>query len=131
MSVEESEIVIVERLTNLEDWEVYRFAGEDTDEAVCKVVLRADDGVVEYGVWKGDDAEPSATGSVAWEGPWGDEVRERVLREIVGAYEEALPEVRNGVEFAIGEGGYDDEGEHEDEDEDDELEVEEGDDEGA
>ncbi len=50
---------------------LYRFADEETDDVVCKVALRAEDDAheVEYGIWRADDAEPSATGRL--ESRWG------------------------------------------------------------
>ena len=117
---EEAGNVVVERLSNVWAWEMYRFAEENTDQVVCKVALRVDDHDVEYGIWSGDDAEPSATGTVEWghdEKEWGDEAREEVLREIMGAYEEKLPLRHRVVEFEIGDGtekdGGDDAGDDE------------------
>jgi hypothetical protein len=99
--------VIAERQSNLGQWELYRFSDEETDEVVCRIALRPDEDrdIVEYGVWRREDAEPSANGSLEREfkREWGDEDREAVLREITGIYEEGLPETRNGIEFLLGE----------------------------
>ncbi|UQA56452.1 hypothetical protein [Polyangium aurulentum] len=99
--------VVVERLSNLGLWELYRFSDEETDDVICKIALRPDEDrdLVEYGVWRREDAEPSATGSLERDYPqaWDDEDREAVLREIAGIYAEGLPETRNGLEFCLGE----------------------------
>ena len=59
--------VVAERQTNLGQWEMYRFSDEETDEVVCRIALWPDDerDQVEYGVWRKEDAEPSATGGGA------------------------------------------------------------------
>ena len=97
--------IIVERLTNLGLWELYRFADEESDSVICKVALcigAIDE--VEYGIWRGEDAEPSAMGSVEWNGSeWNDQIREDKLREILSAYKNALPEIQQGLDFQIGE----------------------------
>jgi hypothetical protein len=105
--------VIAERQSNLGLWELYRLSDEETDEVVCKIALRPDEDrdQVEYGVWRKEDAEPSATGSLERDlaKEWADEDREAVLREIAGIYEEGLPETRNGIAFYIGEIAEEDE----------------------
>jgi len=119
--MEELGKLIVERMSNLGEWELYRFADEETDEVVCKIALRGDAGEIEYGVWRKEDVEPSATGSLDGEEPWGDAERERVLQEIARIYEDGVPEVVRGLKFQIGdleveeEEGLDDEEEDEDE----------------
>lgn len=94
------ETVIAERLPNLGAWELYLFTGEESAKTVCKVALRAGtpDGV-EYGVFRGEDGEPSATGAIAPRGSWSDEAREDVLKEILTIYGSKLPELRGGVVF--------------------------------
>jgi len=116
----EGSAVVVERLSNLGLWELYRFSDEETDDVICKIALRPDEDrdLVEYGVWRREDAEPSATGSLerAYPEVWGDEDREAVLREIAGIYEEGLPETRNGLEFCLGELRDDDDDDEEERD---------------
>ncbi len=94
------ETVIAERLPNLGAWELYLFTGEESARTVCKVALRTGtpDGV-EYGVFRGEDGEPSATGAIAPRGSWSDEAREDVLKEILTIYGSKLPELRGGVVF--------------------------------
>jgi hypothetical protein len=124
----EEDRVIAERLPNLGTWEFYLFSLEDSDETVCKVALRAGgaDGV-EYGVFRGEDGEPSASGAIAQRGSWSDEAREDALKEILTAYGAKLPELRSGVIFDFYGERESDEDEEDDEDVDDD-EDEEGDD---
>ena len=120
MSDDEGKIV-VERMTNLGEWELYRLADEESDEVVCKVGLRAG-GDVEYGIWRKEEAEPSATGTLQRDGAagWGDEAREQVLRKLAGIYEEGMPEVERGLVFRIGdvEEDAEDDGDEDDSDKD-------------
>ncbi|WP_437318568.1 hypothetical protein [Sorangium sp. So ce385] len=92
--------VIAERLPDLGAWEFYTLAFEDSGDTVCKVALRmgALDGV-EYGIFRGEDGEPSATGTIAPPGSWSDEAREDALKEILTIYSGQLPELRGGVAF--------------------------------
>jgi hypothetical protein len=94
--------VIAERLADLGAWEMYRFTVEDTDEVVCTVALRPGGGDIEYGVFRGEDGEPSATGLVARDGrPWSDAAREGALEEILDAYEPKLPALRGHVVYDL------------------------------
>lgn len=95
-----AELVIVERLPSVGAWELYLFRGEETGETVCKVALRpgAPDGV-EYGVFRGEDGEPSATGTLAQPTRFSDVEREDVLKELLTIYASKLPALRGGVEF--------------------------------
>ncbi|MBK9265170.1 MAG: hypothetical protein IPM54_35990 [Polyangiaceae bacterium] len=128
--MKQTNMVVVERMTNLGAWELYRFADEGTDEVICKMALRHDDqtDAVEYGVWRRDDTEPSATGrlDLEVEDGWSDEARELALGEIARIYSQGLPETANGLLYKIGE----EEDEEDDDAEDDDSDVEDdGDDE--
>ena len=100
MGSRRAERVIAERLPSLGAWELYLFRGEESAKTVCKVALRpgTPDGV-EYGVFRGEDGEPSATGALAQPASWSDEERGDVLKEILTIYESRLPALRGGVEF--------------------------------
>lgn len=105
--MEEHVNIIVERMVDLGGWELYRFTDDDSDEVVCKIALRLEDAgsAVEYGVWRKEESEPSATGSLDLERvvEWGDDARERTLRGIATIYEDGMPEVMKGLSFSIGE----------------------------
>lgn len=120
-TVEADRRVAVERLSNLGDWEMYRFADEMMDNAVCRVALRPDGESIEYGIWRKDDAEPSATGKLEWDDDdeWGNEAREAVLARIASIYADGLPEVKKGLAFHIAPLDEDDEDDGDDDDEDD------------
>ena len=127
MDGSEEERVIAERLPDLGVWEFYLFLLEDSGDPVCKVALRAGtpDGV-EYGVFRGDEGETSASGAIAQRGNWSDEAREDALKEILTAYGAELPALRSGVVFDFyGERELDEEDEDDNEDEDDEDEEDE------
>jgi hypothetical protein len=92
--------VVGERLANLGPWELYRFLPEDGDEAVCTVALSPAGGEVAYAVYRGADAEPSASGTIARAfAGWSDTAREAVLEEILMAYRPKLPALYAGVVF--------------------------------
>ncbi len=96
--------VIGGRLADLGAWELYRFALEDGEEAVCTVALQAAPAVddVAYAVFRGEDAEPSASGTIARAAPgWSDEARIDVLEEILTAYRPRLPALGAGVVFDL------------------------------
>lgn len=115
MGNRKQETLIAERLPDLGAWEFYVFTGEESGDTICKVALRAGtpDGV-EYGVFRGEDGEPSATGAIAPPGSWGDEAREDALKEILTIYEDKLPELRGGVMFDLySERNADEEDDHE------------------
>jgi hypothetical protein len=96
------ETVIAQRLPDLGTWEFYLFALGDSGDTVCKVALRADGAEgVEYGVFRREDGEPSATGVLARSGSWSDEAREDALKEILTIYRSKLPELRGGVLFDL------------------------------
>ncbi|AUX40001.1 uncharacterized protein SOCE26_013960 [Sorangium cellulosum] len=112
--------VIAERLPDLGAWEFYTLAFEDSGDAVCTVALRtgALDGV-EYGIFRGEDGEPSATGAIAQPGSWSDEAREDALKAILTIYSGQLPELRGGVVFDFygeREDDYDDDDANDDDD---------------
>lgn len=117
--------IVVERLTDLGEWEMYCFADELSDEPVCKAAIHVDGVEVEYGVWRHEEGEPSATGKFLWDdaGEWDDAARERVIRHLVGIYEEQMPEVKAGLVFHLGmideEPGEDEGDEEDDDDEED------------
>jgi hypothetical protein len=76
--------VIGERLADLGAWELYRFAPEDSEEVVCTVALQPGPGPVPgevaYAVFRAEDAEPSASGTIARDGAdWSDDARCAVL----------------------------------------------------
>ncbi len=133
-------LVIVERMNNLGEWELFRFSDEETDEIVCKMALRHDEpkDLVEYGVWRKQDAEPSATGTLETSAEeWDDEAREKTLETIADIYRNGLPEIANGLVFKIGEDDADEEedsedpegdGDEDDTDEDDSDEFDDDDD---
>jgi hypothetical protein len=96
--------VIGERLADLGAWELYRFAVEDSEEVVCTVALQPapDAGDVAYAVFRGHDAEPSASGTIARDGSaWSDEARCAALSEIILAYRPKLPALGAGVSFDL------------------------------
>lgn len=97
-----AEKVIAERLADLGGWELYRLALESGDDVVSTIALRRGAGGVDYGVWSGKNAEPSATGILdrAADG-WDDDAREATLQEILAIYAAQMPELRGGVVFAI------------------------------
>lgn len=104
---EEGRTVVVERLNNVESWELYGLMDDETPETVCKVALRADDdaGRVEYGVWRADDEDPADTGAVELDpstDEWDDEAREDALRQIVYRYEADLGVSQDVLEFYLG-----------------------------
>jgi hypothetical protein len=117
------EKVIVERLPDLGGWELYRLALEQDDDVVATIALRKGAGGVEYGVWRREDAEPSATGLLdrAAESAWSDVTRELTLQEVLAIYAKELPELRGGVVFKI-------DGAAEDTDDDDDDTEDDGDD---
>lgn len=128
----EVESVIAERLPDLGALEFYRFTLEDSGDTVCKVALRTgtSDGV-EYGVFRGEDGEVSASGTLPAPGSWSDEAREDALKEILTIYGDKLPEVRHGVVFDFyGEREPPDEDDAADDEYDDNEEGDENDDEG-
>src|SRR5689334_857534 len=114
--------VVLTRLNDVDGWELYRAAARATDALVCTIALRPDAAAagVDYGVWRGEDGEPSATGVIDWasiEGALTDADRDGVLREILAAYHAALPELRGGVELRLGEPDEDaDDDDYEDDD---------------
>ncbi len=111
-----AETVVAERLSDLGAWEFYLFTGETSGDTICKVALRAGtpDGV-EYGVFRKEDGEPSATGAIAPKESWSDEAREDVLKEILTIYAARIPELRGGVVFDF----YSERNAHEEDDDED------------
>jgi hypothetical protein len=92
--------VVGERLADLGAWELYRFLPEDGDDVVCTVALRPAAEEVAYAVYRGADAEPSASGTIARASAgWSDAAREAVLEEILLAYRPKLPALHAGVVF--------------------------------
>src|SRR5262249_45817279 len=93
-------------MSDLGEWELYRFTGGVSDDVVCKVALRVDEDAdeVEYGIWRAEDAEPSANGRLERDGGsgWNDGAREAALRQVTEIYEDGVPEVKRGLEFQIG-----------------------------
>lgn len=117
--------VIAERLSGIDDWEMYRFLDQREFEPVCTVALRPQAGApaVEYAVWREqkDGDEPGATGSVTRRSDassWDDTTREDVLRQVAYRYEDDLGVTQAGLSFRF-EGPPDDLDEDEDADEDD------------
>ena len=104
--MEDDSKVVVQRMSNLVEWEMYRFADNASDEVVCKIVLRVDESAnkVEYGIWRADEAEPSATGRIERdrEGAWQDGERKSMLAQIAEIYEQGIPEGTRGLDFQIG-----------------------------
>jgi hypothetical protein len=100
MGKRRAEVVIAERLPDIGAWELYLLTGEESGVTVCKVALRAGtpEGV-EYGIFRGEDGEPSATGALAPPGSWSDEAREDALKELLTIYRSKLPALRGGVIF--------------------------------
>ena len=133
MGKRRAETVIAERLPDLGAWELYVLTGVESGATVCKVALRpgTPDGV-EYGVFRGEDGEPSASGALAPRGSWSDEAREDALKELLTIYRSKLPALRGGVMFDFYcEREEEDEDDLEvDDDEDDEDDEEEDDDNG-
>jgi hypothetical protein len=133
MGKRRAETVIAERLPDLGAWELYVLTGVESGVTVCKVALRpgTPDGV-EYGVFRGEDGEPSAAGALAPRGSWSDEAREDALKELLTIYRSKLPALRGGVMFDFYcEREEEDEDDLEvDDDEDDEDDEEEDDDNG-
>ncbi len=88
-------LVLVERMGDVAEWEIYRLSDADRNVAVCSVALHADDveDVVEYALWPGDGEDIVDTGTVdcaRWTSSWSDDAREDALRQIVYRYEEDL-----------------------------------------
>lgn len=56
---DDTAMATVERLSNLDAWELYRFVGHGTHAVLCTVAVRADAASrsVEYAVWYPPDAE--------------------------------------------------------------------------
>jgi hypothetical protein len=100
MGKRRAETVIAERLPDLGTWELYVLKGVESGDTVCKVALRpgTPDGV-EYGVFRGEDGEPSAAGALGPRGSWSDEAREDALKELLTIYRSKLPALRGGVMF--------------------------------
>ncbi len=100
--VEESKVA-GERLADLGEWEIYRFMPEDSDEIVCTIALLPAPEEVAYAVYRGTDAEPSASGAIArGAAEWSNAAREGVLGEILVAYRPRLPALYAGVVFDLG-----------------------------
>jgi hypothetical protein len=115
--------VVAERLPDLGAWELYLFSLEDSGDTVCKVALQAGapDGI-EYGVFYGEDGEPSASGTVAQPRSWSDETREDALKEILTIYSAKLLALSSGVVFDFyGERKPEEHERDEDEDEDEDY----------
>lgn len=132
--------VIAERLSGIDDWEMYRLFDVKAQEPVCSVTLRhqAAAAAVEYAVWREreDGDEPGATGTIEWKAEgaaFGDDAREVVLRQIAHRYEEDLAVPQDELVFRLdgsaGDELGDDEadGEEDEEDEEDEDSEEEDD----
>lgn len=120
-------LVIVERMNNLGPWEFFRFSDEETDAVICKMALRHDEpqDLVEYGVWRKLEGEPSATGTIEIQADeWDDEAREKTLEAIAEIYRKGLPEVAAGLIFKIAE----DDADEEDDDAEDDSEANDEDD---
>lgn len=128
--------VTVERLRDLDDWEMFRLFDEDEMVTVCTVAMRSNEKahMVEYAIWREDEGkdgdEPGSTGTVGWaEGiaDWEDAAREDALRQIVYRYEEDIGVGEERLAFRLV--GPPPEWEDDDEEEgDDDGEEEEGDD---
>ena len=123
--------VSVERLSDVDDWEMYRLVSEDDYEVVVTLALRPREGssnTVEYGLWRAskDSDEPGVTNAVSWEtsgGAWDDEAREDVLRQVVYRYEDDLKVEQGRLVFQLNgppEEEDDDDGDDEDEEDEDE-----------
>ncbi|MFO0588165.1 MAG: hypothetical protein U0441_11525 [Polyangiaceae bacterium] len=100
--------VIVERLSGLDDWELYRFLPAGDIAPLFTVAVRPSPGTrqVEYGLWRegADKEDPGATGTVeqaSGDGEWSDESREDVLRQVVYRYESDLDVPQESLIFHL------------------------------
>jgi hypothetical protein len=123
---EAEEKISVERLSNLEEWELYRLVDDDTYSVLCTIGIRprSDHRTVEYGLWREGQEEPSATGSVESEAAsdeWTDEAREEALRSVVYKHEDDLGVTQNRLVFSLS-GPRDDDDDDDDEADEDEDE---------
>lgn len=125
-------LVIVERMNNLGPWEFFRFSDEETDAVICKMALRHDEpqDLVEYGVWRKLEGEPSATGTIEIQvDEWDDEARAKTLEHIADIYRRGLPEIAPGLIFKIAEDDADEDDDADESDEDDDADDDDADDE--
>jgi hypothetical protein len=100
--VAEEDTVVGERLQDLGPWEFYRFSRRNSGHIECTVALLPTGEDVAYGVYRGSDAEPSASGTIVREGEdWSNATREVVLNEILAAYRPELPTLAAGVELEL------------------------------
>jgi hypothetical protein len=122
------ETISVERLSNLEEWELYRLVDDESYSVLCTIGMRprSDHRTVEYGLWREGEEEPSATGSIesaAAGDEWTDEAREEALRSVVYKHEADLDVTQNRLVFSLS-GPRDDDDDDSDDDEADEDEDE-------
>lgn len=87
---------LVERISNIGSWEMFRFVWEDTGRPICSIALRPYESAssIEYAVWRAIDLEePGTTGTVeraASEREWSEKVREDAIRQLLYRYEDDL-----------------------------------------
>ena len=86
-----TQIALVERLSQVESWEMYRVIDQDSGMPVASIGVEMPSGPsqsVQYAVWRQDEREePGATGYVQRHGPsrgvWDDRAREAALRQVM------------------------------------------------
>lgn len=92
---EKAGATLVERLSSVDGWEMYRLSGEDTALVVVSVAIRpveSADRAMEYAIWRPSDLEePGATGSAARAaGEWDDAGRAVAIRQVLDRHPEDL-----------------------------------------
>lgn len=135
---------VFERLSGIDDFEMYRLFDARAMETLATVALRPDDGRrAEYVLWykdavSPDDDEPDDSGTVEWTTrvyDWGHVAREDVLRKLALRYVDDLGVRQDELAFRFAgppDGVIDDEEEDEgyeeepDEDEEDEEDEDDG-----
>ncbi len=103
------ERAVVQRISNLGDWEIFRVALEESDHLVCTVGIRVEPAVagdtgsrIGYAVFTPRSREAEASSTVAkGRGAWSDDLRETVLRSVLGSHPDLLPLLEGGRVIAF------------------------------
>ena len=96
---------LVERISNIGSWEMFRLVWEDTGRPICSIALHPSGSAstIEYAVWRANDLEePGTTGTVqraAQQREWGEEAREDALRQLLYRYEDDLSIAQEQLTF--------------------------------
>lgn len=97
--------ILVRKMSSVDGWELFR-VGRESGPAHASIALRPPAGHerrVEVAVWRPQDRdEPGAISTVdrPAAGPWNDDAREDVLRQVLYRYEEDLGAPQDEVGFA-------------------------------